>query len=234
MIHDHISIRSPTSLYLSVPLNYTHALPIKFDTLQLGVRVFSPPYKKASNLLYRERATRIRAARSGNSDYKLLIMMEDDPLLQMTGEFKTAARSLATMYKLSTQNGAQMKKLGYLECLEDLLLVLKDNENVEDWALRKKLELMGCQSGVSVNNVDIVYDKVIPSDFSFTMSSPMGQKFPPSTPSVERMALGRPKRMDVKDNDKVVNTDEDIMVEQLDDSLKRRIIEENASKKPKH
>lgn len=129
--------------------------------------------------------------------------MNDDAI---TTEFKNAARSVAALYKLSTLNSAAMKSQGYLECLEDLLMVIKSNEDVQEWALRKKLQLE-CATGLPASHDTDVRGQhdtakgsestpaatssslVIPDDYSFTMeSSPGCHKFPPSNPilSVER------------------------------------------------
>jgi hypothetical protein len=172
-------------------------------------------------------------------------MKEEDSMQQITAEFKNAARSVAALYKLSVQQHTQMKSQGYLECLEDLLQVLKSNENVQEWALRKKLELeLECATGGNKDgesSVFIDHEKsslIIPDDYSFTMSSPMTAKFPPSNPllSVERRPARQiSKSRCIRTKEAQEPEDEDLCVSPVDDSLKRRVLGGKADvKKPKY
>lgn len=142
---------------------------------------------------------------------------------QITTEFKNAARSVAALYKLSANTHDVMKTQGYLECLEELLVVIKAGENVQDWALRTKMELE-CSSGESPGEM------VIPEDYSFTMSSPAGRKFPPTQPllSVERKVRSKIALEDQAEDKTQYFQQELNPLELNDHSLKRRDVSEKA------
>lgn len=61
----------------------------------------------------------------------------------LTSEFKSAAKSVASLYKLSLQRNSQVKHQGYLDCINDLLSLIGTGVDIENWALMKKLELDG-------------------------------------------------------------------------------------------
>lgn len=109
-------------------------------------------------------------------------------------EFKNAAKSVASLYKLSLQKNSMLRYKGYLDCIDDLLYLIKNDGDVENWALMKKLELEGKLTGSelkkesdkanmssSPSKQDLL-DPQIPMDYDFTMSHPNQHKFPPTMP----------------------------------------------------
>lgn len=109
-------------------------------------------------------------------------------------EFKNAAKSVASLYKLSLQKNSMLRYKGYLDCIDDLLNLIKNDGDVENWALMKKLELEGKLTGSelkkesdkanmssSPSKQDLL-DPQIPMDYDFTMSHPNQHKFPPTMP----------------------------------------------------
>lgn len=88
-------------------------------------------------------------------------------------EFKNAANSVATLYRLSKEKQAMIRHKGYLDCIDDLLNLIKlhkysqseseleeepqeaqnggraeEEFDIENWCLTKKAELMG---GANIN-----------------------------------------------------------------------------------
>ncbi|KAI3405999.2 hypothetical protein KGF56_001218 [Candida oxycetoniae] len=56
-------------------------------------------------------------------------------------EFSNAARSVAALYKLGHSTHAVSQERGYLECIDDLLQVITNNEDIENWALTRRAEI---------------------------------------------------------------------------------------------
>lgn len=109
-------------------------------------------------------------------------------------EFKNAAKSVASLYKLSLQKNSMLRYKGYLDCIDDLLNLIKNDGDVENLALMKKLELEGKLTGSelkkesdkanmssSPSKQDLL-DPQIPMDYDFTMFHPNQHKFPPTMP----------------------------------------------------
>lgn len=57
-------------------------------------------------------------------------------------EFANAAKSVASLYKLSQSSLQVAHSKGYLQCLDDILSVLSNDEDVEDWILTKRISLL--------------------------------------------------------------------------------------------
>jgi len=123
-------------------------------------------------------------------------------------EFKNAAKSVASLYKLSLQKNSMLRYKGYLDCIDDLLNLIKNEGDVENWALMKKLELEGKLTGensssstfkqeeestITTNTYDY-QDQNIKSqpdiseiqqqalDYNFSMTHPNQRKFPQTMP----------------------------------------------------
>ncbi|ODV62242.1 uncharacterized protein ASCRUDRAFT_74667 [Ascoidea rubescens DSM 1968] len=85
---------------------------------------------------------------------------------KLINEFKNAAKSVATLYRLSNSNSSLLRFKGYLECIDDLLNLIKlhkinhsENElDIENWCLTKKAELMGGEN-INKNLVDDYSEK---------------------------------------------------------------------------
>ncbi|CCH41008.1 hypothetical protein BN7_545 [Wickerhamomyces ciferrii] len=116
---------------------------------------------------------------------------------ELSLEFKNAAKSVASLYKLSLQKQSMLKYKGYLDCINDLLNIIKNDDDVENWALMKKLELEGKLINEDSKNESTASDQqnlnssILKSGFSdisqiqnqdFTMSYPSNHKFPPTMP----------------------------------------------------
>ena len=56
-------------------------------------------------------------------------------------EFASAAKAVASLYRLGTNLNVLLMHKGYLECLDDLLSVIANGEDIENWALTKRAEL---------------------------------------------------------------------------------------------
>ncbi|CAH6718897.1 hypothetical protein CLIB1444_01S16930 [[Candida] jaroonii] len=56
-------------------------------------------------------------------------------------DFTKAAKSIASLYRLSRDSSHLNHYFGYLSCLNDLLSVIENGEDLENWILTKKHEL---------------------------------------------------------------------------------------------
>lgn len=164
----------------------------------------------------------------------------------LTTEFKNAAKSVASLYKLSTQRNTVLRHQGYLDAIHDLINVIQNNGDVENWALSKKFELEGGMSKeeVAASSPPWTTESLtkIPDDYKFTMSLPLQHKFPPTMPilSAQRSKGRSPKKQ--KQQEQVYtqphlaegsSSDEEDMFYREDGTLKRRVEENKAEKRPK-
>ncbi|KAH3678478.1 hypothetical protein WICMUC_001495 [Wickerhamomyces mucosus] len=114
---------------------------------------------------------------------------------ELNKEFRDAANAVASLYKLSLQKKTIIRHQGYLDCINDLLNVLKNDGDIENWALMKKLELNNDhESEIQKNNQDpnqihgskhvVTNEQQNHLDISqhgqFNISVPTPHKFPPS------------------------------------------------------
>lgn len=60
---------------------------------------------------------------------------------QLKTEFANTAKSVATLYRLGSNSNEILMNKGYLECLDDLLEVITNGEDIENWALTKRAEI---------------------------------------------------------------------------------------------
>lgn len=72
-------------------------------------------------------------------------------------EFANAARAVASLYRLGSNSNVLLMHKGYLECLDDLLEVISNDEDIENWVLTKRAELTNRynnrdKDGVSANS----------------------------------------------------------------------------------
>lgn len=121
-------------------------------------------------------------------------------------EFSKAARSVTSLYRLTTGATSLMHHNGYLSCLDDLLEVITNDGDIENWALTRRAEITNnpeasssssSSSDKSDTESKASKDKVslqegLPQDFkfSFTLNLQAPHSFHPSFPplSVERNA----------------------------------------------
>ncbi|KAK6458973.1 uncharacterized protein RJT20DRAFT_132129 [Scheffersomyces xylosifermentans] len=112
-------------------------------------------------------------------------------------EFANAARSVAALYRLTHNSNSLLHHKGYLQCLDDLLEVITNDGDIENWALTRKAEIsnmhnastQNTQSTTSEVNVDKVSSESenvfqIPLDYEFSLSSDLKplHHFRPSVP----------------------------------------------------
>lgn len=57
-------------------------------------------------------------------------------------EFANAAKSVTALYRLTNNALSLARHRGYLDCLDDLLQVLTDDQDLENWVLAKRAELL--------------------------------------------------------------------------------------------
>ncbi|EGW34273.1 uncharacterized protein SPAPADRAFT_59693 [Spathaspora passalidarum NRRL Y-27907] len=60
----------------------------------------------------------------------------------LKSDFTNAARSVASLYKITNNSRDMLFNHGYLSCLDDLLQVISQQGDVENWVLTKRAELL--------------------------------------------------------------------------------------------
>lgn len=61
---------------------------------------------------------------------------------RLKAEFANAAKSVASLYRLGNNSNVLLMHKGYLECLDDLLDVITNGDDIENWALTKRAEIV--------------------------------------------------------------------------------------------
>lgn len=99
-------------------------------------------------------------------------------------EFANAARSVASLYRLTNNAKSVLLNKGYLECLDDLLHVITNGDDIENWALTKRAEITNSYNQQIPSLADSAADAHLPSeyDFSMTLDLSPGYNFRPSVP----------------------------------------------------
>lgn len=67
-------------------------------------------------------------------------------------DFTKAAKSIASLYRLSRDSSHLNHYFGYLSCLNDLLQVIENGEDLENWILTKKHELENQKDDTKIDN----------------------------------------------------------------------------------
>lgn len=160
-----------------------------------------PVNQNSVNELNRDLTTEFKnAAKSVASLYNLKASGKND-VSKQKAEFANAAKSVAALYRLTNSSSTLVHHMGYLECLDDLLYVLTNNEDVENWALTKRAEIINSnaashnqQMASSTSATDAVEgstepvsageDLHIPQDYAFSFALDMtpSHHFRPSFP----------------------------------------------------
>ncbi|KAI5962144.1 uncharacterized protein KGF55_003220 [Candida pseudojiufengensis] len=100
-------------------------------------------------------------------------------------DFASAARSVASLYKLGQISHSSSQEKGYLQCIDDLLDIITNNEDVENWALTRRAELTKNSSSTTIRQQKTTLeDSKIPSDFVFQFNSDTTASFKPSIPPI--------------------------------------------------
>ena len=127
-------------------------------------------------------------------------------------EFTEAAKSIAALYRITNNSSSMVHQAGYLRCLDDILKLIAGGEDVENWVLTKRAEILNAnknehngscgsqgESTTLTNTVsphteiencmensssEIAEDFQIPSDFafSFALESQPSYPFRPGIP----------------------------------------------------
>lgn len=61
---------------------------------------------------------------------------------QNKAEFAKAAKSVTALYRLTNNSNTLVRQKGYLDCLDDMLQVLTNGEDVENWVLARRAEVL--------------------------------------------------------------------------------------------
>lgn len=157
-------------------------------------------------------------------------------------EFANAAKSVASLYKLSQSAHHTAHNKGYLQCLEDILSVLANDEDVEDWVLTKRIDLLNQGHSKQQSTSDSTNlasqsepislsdseDFTIPQDyeFSFNLDIRPPTSFRASIPPIsvqhtgkQRLAINNPHS---RHNKKFILSD-DAIIEDLSESEEKEL-----------
>ncbi|KAG5420683.1 hypothetical protein I9W82_002564 [Candida metapsilosis] len=107
-------------------------------------------------------------------------------------DFANAARAVAVLFKSGQSQHGATHEMGYLQCLDDLLQVITNDEDVENWALTRRAEITNAKNKAdettppSVSPTTTFDDSRIPQDFVFQFESDMKPPtaFRPSIPPI--------------------------------------------------
>lgn len=161
----------------------------------------------------RELASEFKTAAKSVASLYNSSLEDNKPTDDQKKEFAEAAKSVATLYRLGNNSNRLLHYSGYMQCLDDLLLVISEDGDVENWALTKKAEINNChKSGSATESNSIPHnnhkqqilheDFHIPEDYQFSMSPELSSRhgFKPglSPPSVNQSAKQRSKWLKIK------------------------------------
>ncbi|ODV86259.1 hypothetical protein CANARDRAFT_27511 [[Candida] arabinofermentans NRRL YB-2248] len=136
-----------------------------------------------------------------SSNLPLSRSIDDDSMDQinkeLSNEFKIGARSIAALYRLSNTKNSLVKAKGYLNCLDDLLNILDNDQTIttlDDFKtvlLNKKFEITGHEESNVKSSLNDLPTKPSPST---STSSPVDvpSSAPVSLPSLPDDSVSRP------------------------------------------
>lgn len=90
-------------------------------------------------------------------------------------EFANAAKAVASLYRLGSNSNELAMNKGYLECLDDLLDVIANGEDIENWALTKRAEVINLYNNKDKDAAGSAADLLdlepteIPTDYEFML-----------------------------------------------------------------
>lgn len=90
-------------------------------------------------------------------------------------EFAHAAKAVASLYRLGSNHNTLAMHKGYLDCLDDLLHIISNGEDIENWALTKRAELTNSynnkdKEGAQIDQLDLEStDFKLPTDYEFML-----------------------------------------------------------------
>lgn len=173
------------------------------------------------NELNRELTTEFKnAAKSVASLYNSSILTGNKDTKHQKMEFANAAKSVATLYRLSNNSNNVFLNKGYLECLDDLLNNISNGEDIENWALTKRAEIINMNKNnlITSSTTEPISNEVtsnneiastesdafnIPTDYDFALSQDFSTsyRFRPSFPALS-VTHGHKFRNNLKKNKK--------------------------------
>lgn len=89
-------------------------------------------------------------------------------------EFANAAKSVAALYRLTNNGNGLHRHMGYLECLDDLLGVITNGEDIENWALTKRAEITNINHGQGDSNTNVNASNQEQKDGKESKETPQG------------------------------------------------------------
>lgn len=131
------------------------------SNLSSNLPLTKPIDQDSVNEVNKQLATEFKnAAKSVTTLYNLKLKLSEDDKTKTTKnddntngtnqqniEFANAAKSVASLYRLSNNSNGLNYHYGYLSCLKDLLTVISDEGDVENWALTKMAEFNKTKHG---------------------------------------------------------------------------------------
>ncbi|KAI5954608.1 hypothetical protein KGF54_002383 [Candida jiufengensis] len=106
-------------------------------------------------------------------------------------DFANAAKSVASLYKLGQISHLVSQDKGYIQCIDDLLEVITNDEDIENWALTRRAEIINhkkSSNGIrpTTQSTTTMEDSKLPSDFEFHFKSELKPptNFKPSIPPI--------------------------------------------------
>lgn len=97
-------------------------------------------------------------------------------------EFSNAAKAVATLYRLGSNASGLLLHKGYLECLDDLLGAITNGDDIENWALTKRAELLNYYNNKdkpvaslssppeSASDHETAHELSLPTEYDFSLS----------------------------------------------------------------
>lgn len=80
-------------------------------------------------------------------------------------EFANAAKAVASLYRLGSGSTVLLRNKGYLDCLDDLLQMIANGDDIENWALTKRAEITNHYNKEHKEEEDFA----LPSEYEFTL-----------------------------------------------------------------
>lgn len=87
------------------------------------------------------------------------------------GDFSNAAKAVTGLYRLTNNGLSLVRKRGYLDCLDDLVQVLTNGEDLENWILAKRAEMNHTNNQVNTTSTTITTTAAATSTAASSTSS---------------------------------------------------------------
>lgn len=127
-------------------------------------------------------------------------------------EFANAAKAVASLYRLGTNASVLLRNKGYLDCLDDLLHMITNGDDIENWALTKRAEITNHREVPKESTAQEVQSQVsadfhLPSEYEFSLPLELASSiafrpsFAPLSVSYKRPKKNLYKKLLVKTHD---------------------------------